>query len=476
MNVIIVKAQSVTFQKYISGFGSFEITDIIEHNQKFYLLCNQSNDTFDQHSSFLLKLNKEGDTVTYYGIDVSFHYVLRAFTKSLTGGLCFVGGIDSLESNFNLSRDGLFIESDFQGNINNIKSYRMSFKNELNKIIQDDTSYFASGNTFPSNNNIDIQTVKISSNGTLLDSLKLDFRELDAVTSFKSAGENILFSGTILGGFNDGYLSLLSKSLDTLFFKKFYFFNDINNRDIKLWYSYSSKISSNNTILFPSVFFVRNPIDTNDWSTFEHSGLIRTDINGNLKSLHIYYLNCRYDRPLDIFETNDGNYIIAGTINFAPLRPIPQSVKGDFYLMKVDTLGNILWFKQYGDTNYQEMKSVIQTSNGGFLMSGYSITNYPNQERTGFVVKTDSNGNVAVGINQFKNNSTIIYPNPASNKLSIQSNTKYNNFSILNMYGLQILHGELFENEINISELSKGIFILILENDTEYLQVKFIKE
>ncbi len=476
MNIIVVKAQTTTFDKYISGFGSFEITDILEHNQQYYLLCNQSYDTYDQHSSFLLKLNKEGDSVTYYGIDISFDYVLRAFTKSLNGGLCFVGGIDSLQSDFNLSRDGLFIESDFQANIENIKTYRMPVKNELNNILLDDTCYYATGNKYPTANNMDIQVLKINSNGNLFDSVSLEFRSVDAVTSLSNADDNFLISGTILGGYNDGYLSMLTKDLDTLFFKKYNWKYDLNNRVIALWYSYSSKYTSNNTILFPSGFFVRNPIDTNDLTMFEHSGLIRTDKNGNLKSWHVYYLNCKYDRPIDVFETGDGNYIIAGTIDFANRRPIQQNLNGDFYLMKVDTLGNILWFKQYGDANYQEMKSAIQTSDGGFLLSGYSITNYPNQERTGYVVKTDSIGNVLQGFNQIENNLTKIYPNPAFDKISVQSNTSYDHYYILNLYGQKILEGELQTKEINISELPKGLFILKLASDKEYVQVKFIKE
>ena len=195
-----------------------------------------------------------------------------------------------------------------------------------------------------------------------------------------------------------------------------------------------------------------------------------------MKSWHIYYLNCKNDRPIDVFETGDGNYIIAGTIDFANRRPIQQNLNGDFYLMKVDTLGNILWFKQYGDANYQEMKSAIQTSDGGFLLSGYSITYYPNQERTGYIVKTDSIGNVLQGFNQIENNLTKIYPNPATNNLSIRSNTIYNHYYIFNLYGQQILEGDLQANEINISELSKGLFILKLANDKEYVQVKFIKE
>jgi hypothetical protein len=109
-------------------------------------------------------------------------------------------------------------------------------------------------------------------------------------------------------------------------------------------------------------------------------------------------------------------------------------------------------------------------------LSGYSITNYPNQERTGYVVKTDSIGNVLQGFNQIENKLTKIYPNPAFDKISVQSNTSYNHFCIFNLYGQQILEGDLQTNEINISELPKGLFILKLANDKEYVQVKFIKE
>lgn len=469
-------AQKKSFEKYFSNQGSFEITDVIEFNNQYLLLCNQSYDTFDQHSSFLLKLNKEGDTVTYYGIDVSFHYVLKSFTNSLSGGLCFVGAIDSFETNFTSSKDGLFIETDYNGIILSNKAIRLNTKSELNNIITDDSSYFVTGNKIINSNNFDLLVANIDSNLNVLDSLSLDFKSNDNITSLSFANNNLLVSGTILGGTNDGYISILNNALDTMFFKKFYLFQDQNNRYIKLWYSYCSKFTSDSLILFPCVFFVRNPIDTNDWSTYEHSGLIITDKYGNLKSIKIYYLNCRNDRPMDIFESNDGNFIIAGTLNFATRRPMPQSLNGDFYLMKVDTLGNIIWFKQYGDINYQEMKNAIKTSDGGFLLSGYSITNYANQERTGYLVKTDANGNLQVGNNQIKFSSTKIYPNPAFDKIIIHSQLKFNTYSITNLIGQNLIEGVVYDNIIDIKELLQGLYILNLKSETDVIQLKFIKE
>ncbi len=477
-NFIFANAQIKSFEKYLSSFGSFEITEVIENNNYYYLLCNQSYDTFDQQSSFVLRVNMEGDSIYYHDINLPFHYVLRSFIKSIKGGFCFVGSLDSMETNFNSSRDGLLVETDINMNILDMNVFKMSSKNELNKIIIDSGYYYAIGNIFKTFNNVDIQALKIDSNGILIDSISLDFRSLDAVTSITNSNSNLLISGTILGGQNDGYLSLLSKTLDTIFFKKYNVTYDSNNRPIALWYSYASKFSKNDDILFPCVFFVRNPIDTTDLKAYEHSGLIRTDKNGNIKSLNIYYLNSSHDRPINIFETNDNHFIIAGTINFAPTRPISQNINGNYYLMKVDTLGNIIWFKQYGDSNYQELKSIIQTYDGGFVLSGYSISNYTNQERIGYIVKTDSNGNIILGFNNELNTNslTTIYPNPTSSTLNIQSNFKFIYYTIYDIYGKKIRNEYLNGNTLSIIDIPNGIYILKLENDRVSQQLKFIKE
>lgn len=476
MALFDAKAQVNTYDKYIKGHGSFEITDVLEQDNMFYLLCNQSNSTFDQNSSFLLKMNNKGDSINYYEMDISFHYVLQSMTKSLSGGLCFVGGIDSLESNFNFSKDGLFVETDYEGTITNSKTYRMSSKNDLYNILTDSTNYYVSGHKYISSNNMDLQVLKFDSSGSITDNISLDFRNVDATTSLTKAKDNVLISGSILSSRNDGYISMLNGDLDTLFFKKFDVFYDSNNSPIKLWYSYSSKFTKDSTILFPCVFILFNPDDTNDSKDYEHSGLIRTDRNGNFKSMDIYYLNARYDRPLEIFESGDGNYIIAGTINFANRGSASQGLDGDFYLMKVDTLGNILWFKRYGNNDYQEMKSVIRTRDGGFFMSGFSITNYTTQERTGYVVKTDPLGNITVGLDRNEKLITKIYPNPVSNILEIQSDVSFVEYSIFNLLGQKIKAGNINGNRINVAELTNGIYILSLDSKSQHIQVKFVKE
>ncbi len=65
-------------------------------------------------------------------------------------------------------------------------------------------------------------------------------------------------------------------------------------------------------------------------------------------------------------QTSDGGFIIAGTTySFG-------RGNADGYVIKTDALGNVTWTKTYGGANDDEFKSVIQTSDGGYALTGYS--------------------------------------------------------------------------------------------------------
>ncbi len=93
-----------------------------------------------------------------------------------------------------------------------------------------------------------------------------------------------------------------------------------------------------------------------------------------------------YQEYLETLErTSDGGYILAGSTN---------SFTGDwdFYLVKVDSLGDTLWTRLYGGTKNDEAYAAIQTSDDGYLLAGYSRAF---GEYTGdvYYVKTDEFGN-----------------------------------------------------------------------------------
>lgn len=87
-----------------------------------------------------------------------------------------------------------------------------------------------------------------------------------------------------------------------------------------------------------------------------------------------------------VCEKSGGGYAITGyTTSFG-------GGGQDFYLVSLDAGGNHQWSKCYGDTGQDRSSGIIQTSDGGFLMTGLS-NSYLAGTYELLVVKTDAAGN-----------------------------------------------------------------------------------
>ena len=75
--------------------------------------------------------------------------------------------------------------------------------------------------------------------------------------------------------------------------------------------------------------------------------------------------------------TIDGGYIISGTLS------------DDISLIKTDSNGNIVWSKTYDGKNFDEGRSVVQTSDNGFIITGCTDCNSYSDV---ILIKTDSAG------------------------------------------------------------------------------------
>jgi len=93
--------------------------------------------------------------------------------------------------------------------------------------------------------------------------------------------------------------------------------------------------------------------------------------------------------PIDLVKTVDGGYAGAGMANAS------GNLKHDALLMKFDSRGNLLWSKTYGDTQVDYFFTVSATSDGG-LVAGGSINSsgYGAYDGDAWLVKTDVNGNI----------------------------------------------------------------------------------
>ena len=122
----------------------------------------------------------------------------------------------------------------------------------------------------------------------------------------------------------------------------------------------------------------------NRWRPF----LFKFNANGDSLLLRHYFEN---DTTLSFYSdmckvTRDGNLILSGTVDSSFYN------KGrSLYLMKTDTLGNIIWFKSYGLFSENYAVTMDTCSDGGFILGGR--TRAPNNEYDSYIVKVDSAGN-----------------------------------------------------------------------------------
>lgn len=92
-----------------------------------------------------------------------------------------------------------------------------------------------------------------------------------------------------------------------------------------------------------------------------------------------------WDFAYSIEQTTDGGYIIAGGTN--------SYGKGDedMYLVKTNSIGDTLWTKTYGGAKDDEAKSVKQTSDGGYILTGFTKSMGDSLGDI-YTVKTNANG------------------------------------------------------------------------------------
>ncbi|MFB6257911.1 MAG: T9SS C-terminal target domain-containing protein, partial [Flavobacteriales bacterium] len=78
------------------------------------------------------------------------------------------------------------------------------------------------------------------------------------------------------------------------------------------------------------------------------------------------------DVPGSIVQTSDSGFVVAGFSHSQDGDVGGTSGSSDYWVLKLDGSGTIQWDKTYGGTGDDEGRTVVQTSDGGFAVAGYS--------------------------------------------------------------------------------------------------------
>lgn len=156
--------------------------------------------------------------------------------------------------------------------------------------------------------------------------------------------------------------------------------------------------------------------------------------------------------------------------------------KSGLFVQKIDTTGNLVWVITTENISGIESRSIITDMNGNIYVAGwyFGLMDFKNGD------VLSSNGSVdafvckigsLLGFNMIDDftSKLIVYPNPAIDKLILDTKLEIREISIIDFTGRIIQPILPSLKIINISELSKGIYYIRLTTNEGVFTKKFVK-
>ena len=126
---------------------------------------------------------------------------------------------------------------------------------------------------------------------------------------------------------------------------------------------------------------------SNEFSTtFNNVYLIKTDSIGNLLWSKVYGITPNFSYGNYVQQTSDNGYIITGCTYY-----YTNNLNDDVYLIRTDSVGDTLWTKTYGGSSDDKGYYVEQDSNGDFVITGMTAS-FGAGGYDFYLIKTNANG------------------------------------------------------------------------------------
>jgi len=101
--------------------------------------------------------------------------------------------------------------------------------------------------------------------------------------------------------------------------------------------------------------------------------IVKLDSNGNI-GFQKSYGGSNDEAALSIKVTTDGGYSVAGRSASSDGDVSGNNGQEDYWLLKLNNIGTIKWSKSFGGSDNEEANSIQQTSDGGYIVAGFTAS------------------------------------------------------------------------------------------------------
>lgn len=124
---------------------------------------------------------------------------------------------------------------------------------------------------------------------------------------------------------------------------------------------------------------------SNSFGPYNLFNFIKTDSLGNIQWNRLIGESGTGSHIYSIIQLTDGSYLLAGEIT-------PTGTGNyDMYIVKLNSSGTIVWTRTVTGSGYDMANSITQTTDGGFVLGGYT-NSYGAGGNDMFIVKLNSSG------------------------------------------------------------------------------------
>lgn len=333
-----------------------------------------ANDT----NAYVVMLNFDGDTIWTKEFGSIRKDLLYKIRSTVDGGYIVCGYSSSYGAG---SDDAYYAKLNNIGEMQWFKTYGTSGKDRAQDIIETSDGGFAmvGYTSSPGANYFDAFFVKTNAQGDTVFTKVYGGISYDDANTFKqtSDGGYILAGQTYSYGAGNGDIWVIK----------------INSVGDSLWAKVHGTPLTDNAddiqLTSDGGFILSGGSESGGFGAMD--GLVmKLDASGDAVWTK-YYGGSLPDDFHSIKATADGNYVVSGTSSSW------GSPEPNMWMMKINPLGDTLWNKVYGGVNHDHGYAAEQTPDGGYIMGGHTGSFGFNYE-DGYIVKTDSNGDIFEGL------------------------------------------------------------------------------